>query len=269
MKFTYIKKGFSITENLQAPAVKDSAKDDSATNAVDNTLVEQAYEEIFKIFTTADKAVDAAILETGEYLLKEFYDSDFEKAREKNSSKKGSLNQLIKKLQESSFGAPSKSWIYNAIGLVVQNNDLKSNSSDESFHTFGTLPVSHKIRLLSVKDLNDKTQLINEINDNNLSVRSLDKRKKELLLGKSASTDLLSLLDFPDKLFDDKHENMRSLEALKKLSDEERNAIKTNTLEKAKILEKDVAALNKKLKKQDDLIKKYNQLSKTIEQAMQ
>jgi len=258
-----------MTDKPLSSVTTDSAMDDSATKAVDNALVDQAYQEIFKIFSTADKAVDKAILETGEYILKEFYDNDFDKARKKNSSKKESLNQLIKKLQESSFGAPSKSWIYNAIGLVVQNNDLKNSDTDEIFHTYGKIPVSHKIRLLSVKDLNEKIRLINEIDEKNLSVRDLDQRKKELLSETSSSTGLLSLLNSPDKLFDDENKSIRSLTALKELSEKERKAIKTNTLKKTKKLEKDVSDLNEKLKNQKELVKKYKNLSETIEKAME
>jgi hypothetical protein len=90
------------------------------------------------------------MVEAGRYLIKMFYDDNYEFARLKKRVKKESLRQLILKLQENSGDAPSKTWIYDAVKLAVDEHDLKT------FPTYGKLRLSQKLLLTHVKDDGEK-----------------------------------------------------------------------------------------------------------------
>lgn len=94
----------------------------ASTEIADLELVDKAYEDLSQIFSNH---LENAMQEAGKYLIKEFYDDNIELAREKKSPKDESLNQLIKRLQNRSAASPSKSWIYQSIGLVIQEHDME------------------------------------------------------------------------------------------------------------------------------------------------
>jgi len=225
---------------------------------VDNELVEQAYQKIYEIFSAN---VEKAMYNSGKYLLETFYDNDIERARKKDSPKKESLNQLIKRLQSNSVDSPSKSWIYNSIGLILQKKDIENLADEKCFHAYGILPLSHKTRLLSVKDMDKKILLINEIEEKGLSVREVDQRKKELIPNNPENTPLLTLLNSPDKAFDKENKAILSQRELKKLTGTVLNKIKSKALKKAQDLEKVI-------KQQATFIEKYQKLSSDINELI-
>jgi succinate dehydrogenase/fumarate reductase-like Fe-S protein len=72
---------------------------------------------------------------------------------------------------------PKKTWLYNSLGLLVDKDDLVNT---DTFQTYGNLSMSHRIQLLPIDDLEQKKELIVEIEEKNYSVRDLHKRVKEI-----------------------------------------------------------------------------------------
>jgi len=108
----------------------------------DEQLVATAFEHLKSIFS---KHKHRAMLEAGQYLVRTFYGS-YENARYNKKIRGESLNQLIEKIKEDSGKVPSKSWIYNAVGLAA----LEDYFSSINFQTFGKLGHSQKLLLLHV-----------------------------------------------------------------------------------------------------------------------
>lgn len=137
----------------------------------DDDLVEEAYSHLKNIFIEKyEKARLDAMLLAGKYIIKTFYNDDYELALLKNKAPKAkSLLKLIEKLQKNSSNAPSKSWIYNAVDLAVDEHNLIG------FHTYGKLLISQKVKLLPIKDIEQKKKLITESVDKGLSTRELGK----------------------------------------------------------------------------------------------
>jgi hypothetical protein len=127
----------------------------------DEILVAEAFEFLKKTFR---EHFHEAMVEAGRYLIKMFYDDNYEFARLKKRIKKESLRQLILKLQENSGDAPSKTWIYDAVKLAVDEHDF------ESFRLYGKLGLSQKLLLTHVKDDGEKRALIEEAAENNYTV---------------------------------------------------------------------------------------------------
>lgn len=229
----------------------------------DEKLAEQAYQEIVKIFS---KNAENAMTESGQYLIDTFYEGKIKLARDKKSPKEESLNQLIKILQGSSVNSPSKSWMYNSIGLVIQNEEIK-NVGDDVFHTYGNLLLSHKIVILTAKEMGHKITMIKESADKTLTVRELKDLKKKLIPPKAKSVTLLTLLDYPDTLFNDEKSDMKdmlSLENINNLSDKKRKAIREKAIAKGDELEFKIDELAAKIKEQEKYIKKFKKLSEDL-----
>lgn len=258
--------GISYPANRKDIIMTETTTPPTVVEPVDDKLVEQAYQKLFEIFSKVEGVLGTAIEDCGKYLLKTFYDDEIELARKKKSPKDESLNQLIKRFPSGSSTSPSKSWIYNSIGLIIQEKDIEKFGS-EIFHTYGKLLLSHKTHLLSVKDMTDKVDLITKIVDNNLPVSALDQLKKELITRTPKSKSLLSLLNSPDKLFDDQNKSFIS-QTLEGLSVKKRDKIKSKALEKAQDLEKEIESLTQKIKLQKGFIKKYQELSNTVDTMM-
>ena len=134
---------------------KDSAVEEKQA---DNELVKRAYDNLLGIFA---KHFEDAILEAGQYIIQEFYGNDYRKAEKKKADKNKSfetLNQMISENKNNNISGPSKSWIYNAVSLAVQNKKLQEFDPD-TFHTYGNIPLSHKVLLLPLKVRDDKGKL--------------------------------------------------------------------------------------------------------------
>lgn len=185
----------------------------------DGDLVEAAYSELKNIFVKHyEKARYKAMRDAGRYIVRTFYDDDYRLAKDKKKAvKKKTLNQLIKKLQGNSNDAPSKTWVYDAVGLAVDEHELKS------FRTYGKISVSHKLKLLPVKDVEIKKQLVTETIDKNLSVRELSAKIKKINGNKP---ELKNLIRYPGKLFSGDNGKCCSDESLSALKPGERAEIK-------------------------------------------
>lgn len=77
-------------------------------SGVDHELVDNAVEQIKVLFS---RNFTTAMIEVGEYLIKEFFDDDHELAKQKKSVKEKSFLQVINKLRVNGEINPSKSWL--------------------------------------------------------------------------------------------------------------------------------------------------------------
>jgi len=157
------------TAILNMPSVKTE-------NKPNIELVERAYTTLAQIVSMH---YQNAMIEAGQFIIKEFYGNDIERARNKAPIYKESLYHLIQRLHARDNGGPSKSWVYNAVNLVVQENDLAG------FHTYGKLALSQKVLLFPVEDTETKKHIITETVDEKLNVRELRERIKGIKSKKS------------------------------------------------------------------------------------
>ena len=115
-----------------------------------------------------------AMLEAGRYIIEEFYGNNYEKAEVKKSKHKESLNQLILMLKNNSGDAPSKTWVYDAVNLAIDEHRFAT------FRTYGKIGHSHKVLLTHVKSMEEKKQLVEETAEQNFTVVRLRERIKQI-----------------------------------------------------------------------------------------
>lgn len=133
---------------------------------------DKAFVDIRRIFL---KHYQSALHEVGRYLLDNFFDGDIDRIRRPfRPVHEESYNQLVEMIQADSGSSPSKSWLYNALGLLVDEHDYRN------FQTYGNLLPSVKVELLPIKDQDQKHALIIEASENDYSVRDVQARKREL-----------------------------------------------------------------------------------------
>ncbi|MFZ0450129.1 MAG: hypothetical protein WAL98_12880, partial [Desulfatiglandaceae bacterium] len=175
----------------------------------DTDLVDQAYQHLAEIFS---RHYENAIMEAGQYLIDKFYGGDIEKARKKEPINGESFFQLTSRLHPREDGGPSKSWVYNAIKLVVESHDLKD------FHTYGKLNLSHKILLLPINDRKQKEQLIDEAVKKDLTVVQFREEIAKVKSAKSkrtgATKGLKRIIGNPEILFNDEYKPATEMESL-------------------------------------------------------
>lgn len=224
----------SSTQTDDKSLTRQMSEEDSREDAieVEDPLVQKAYDKIAMVFS---KNYEQALMEAGQYIVRTFYgeeegiedvkyDEDYDykeevidRARKKHSSRKETLNQLYKKIDESgTSNMPSKAWIYNAINLVVQWYDMK-NELKGGFYTYRNLLLSHKVSLLSVKDVEQKKWLINEIENKGLTVRDLKKQVAKIKRSSEKEKSIYSVIKDPEELFSDKYTEMFELNELNNL----------------------------------------------------
>ncbi len=236
-------------------------------DSVNEKKVEEACNEIRSI---REKHAESAIKETGEYLIKEFFDGDLEKAKGKGkveTSPNGStLNRVLERLSNED-NSPSKSWLYRAIDYVIQEEDLKKALPDSFFYTCRKITVSHKVVLLSVTDLKKKAALLTEVENKKLSVRDLKERIVQLS-GSNNKKGLLSLISRPEKMVDDEHSTDISLESLRKLSPDKLKPLPEKINKMQDDLNAKIAEIEKKAQDYRNYIEKYNELKSNVETAI-
>jgi len=117
--------------------------------------------------------MDNAMLEAGKYLIKRFYDDDYEKAEKKKFKQNKSLYKLFQKIQNESDGnTPKKTWLYNAIDIAIADKKYNKLSA-----AYGKLTHSHKIKLIESRlKENVQIELINEAVINKDTVAKLQEK---------------------------------------------------------------------------------------------
>jgi hypothetical protein len=262
-----------MTEVIKTEVKKDTDQE------VDVQLVDKACNTITEIFS---KHFEDAVLKTGEYLIREFFGNDFEKAKGKEkeiidkSPKKGSLSQVFDHFKrDTSKGKsdetpknPSKSWLYQSIQFVIQENDLKKGLDDKSFQTYGKLLLSQKVVLLSVKILKEKEILINRAYDKSLTVRAL---KDEISKNNNSSKrvpGILSIINKPEYFDSDECQDKFTLESLKEEGHSKLLKLPKKIEEKQQLLNTELEEFKKKIADNNEYLKKLDELKPTVEKAI-
>ena len=149
----------AISTLLSVPFLPAVVEAKPVMDDVDDEKVEKAYEHIKGIFI---KKFQETMLEIGQYLIKHFYDGDYDKAKSKPFTHNKSLKRLYERLEtETSGNLPKKSWLYNSINLAIAENDFGKDS------IYGKLSQSHKVLLAGQKKLDQKKKI-------NLMERAVD-----------------------------------------------------------------------------------------------
>jgi hypothetical protein len=247
-------------------AVKDAEADVALVpideKKADEALVERACRTLTQIFSDRH---EEAMLEAGRFIIKEFFNKDVELARQKKPVEEASFYQVIQELKRRTTNAPSKSWLYNAIGLVVDSQDF------QGFHTYGKLLLSHKVLLLRVRDTEEKKKLIAETAKNGLTVAQLKERIGKLRNltqsnGKTAKSLSHAVTD-PVLLFSKKFEPARQMKALVKLPPRTIEGLRLKATKKVARLAESIQKLESRLKNEKAHVKKYGEFIDSLEKA--
>jgi DNA repair photolyase len=235
-------------QNLPVPAVSNSDLDKIYTNLM--AIVSMGFEN--------------TMLDAGRYLIDTFYGGSHKIAKEdKKKQSLNSLNQYIQELREKNPGAPGKSWIYNAVNLVIEHETIKAHS-DKLFHTYGKLPLSQKVLLFPVKDMSFKTRLIEYASEHGPTVvefrEKIAKSKSNINRNPESKPSLLKIIANPEKLFADDMLKFITPEALKELPP---TALK-RLLNEAK---NSIAKMEENIKLEKDYIKRYKKLMEYINKS--
>ncbi len=172
-----------------------------ALKAEERKLVDEAVVKIKLIYI---KNAQQTYLDIADYLAETFFNNDIEliKAKKPAGNKVRSYNEVIRILRAEKIGAPSKSWMYNALDLFTDRK-LLEQKDEKSFHTYGNLPVSHQIKLITVKDIDQKVKLINKTAKEKLTViklqQELDKLNKKKKPQNTYSEELKALEKYLEK----------------------------------------------------------------------
>ena len=213
----------------------------------DDTLVEMAYSKLAGIFFSH---YQNALLEAGQYIITTFYDNDIERARLKKPVKELSYTQLIEHLQEKKEDSPRKSWLFNAVNLVIQEHDFAS------VQALGQLPTTQKILLLPVSDRDLKHRLAKEASEKKFTTRQLAEAIKKSK--PEPKETLLSYIKKPEELFSEEHANMCSKESLEALTPKARAAIKKN-------INSEIQKVKEQITCQQEYLKRYAELASDLE----
>ncbi len=252
---------------------------------VDHPLVETAYQKLSQVFS---KNYEQALMEAGQYLVRIFYggeegiedlayDKDLvlsqetiENARNNQSPKKISLNKLIEKIEgDKTSSTPSRSWIINAVNLIVQDYDIKKELKP-LVHTYKQLLLSHKVALLKLKDLTKKQELIEEEAKNPSTVKDFIQKVQKLMPpSPDKPLSLPSLLKKPDELMKEENAEKLSLEALKSTQARTLEKLKTITDSQHKNIETEIENLKQDLENRQQCFDRYAEVKGNIEKALQ
>ena len=156
-------------------------------NADESPLVNEAFTYLKDVFR---RHFHEAMLEAGRYIIEKFYGGDYERAQKKEPVEKVSLNQLSRLLKSNSGDAPSKTWVYDAVNLAVDEQALAD------IPNYGAIGHSNKILLTHVSDRARKHQLIREAAENDYTVARLRERIKEI--ASPGQRDCISVENLPD-----------------------------------------------------------------------
>ena len=211
----------AISNFLSIPFLPAVVEAKPVMDDVDDEKVESAYKYLKEIFV---KHIQNAMLECGQYLIKTFYDGNYELAQEKKFTSNKSLAKLITRIQQDALekgNAPSRTWLYDAVNLAIDYHLYKQKQLPS---VYGQLGHSHKVNLTSAPD-EVKSDLVEETVREKYSVAKLRERirqEKDKL-----HPDLVSLKEAMnvEKLGKLKPEQLKALKAkteglVKKIQDE-------------------------------------------------
>ena len=250
----------------------------------EDPVAQKAYEKIALIFS---KNYEQALMEVGQYIVRTFYggendienkpyDENFEyapktieNARNNDSPLNDSLHRLYAKISdEKTRNTPSQAWVYNAVNLVIQWHDVKKELKND-FYTYRNLLLSHKISLLTVKKIQEKLALIQEVSEKNFTAVSFKERIADSFAKKKNPPSLSALLKKPQEIVKDDFLDDIFLPALKTKRRNALTSMKTIAEEQSQQVEDEIKDLEESIKKQKQYLKGYNKVKSKIEKAIE
>lgn len=143
----------------------------------DGTIIDETVKEIAKEYKDAAQNL---MLKVGQIILKNIFENDTNAVnqisqKQSENIKTKLFHQLAAKIKELSKtgNTPSKTWLYNSVKLVIQEQKMIDCVG------YADLSNSHKVELLSVKEESDKVYIVEQIKENQLSVRDTRQAVKE------------------------------------------------------------------------------------------
>ena len=144
----------------------------------DKILVRKALKRLRELYCGNYHKV---MLDVGNYLIKKFYSGHFAYPRDNTKVKGAAWNLFIDQLKDENRTGhlPSKSWVYNAIRLAVDQHHFKTNQ------TYSRLGHSQKVLLTHIKDADKKRKFLSEPKIHQLTVIEFKDKLNEFLGRKS------------------------------------------------------------------------------------
>lgn len=239
-----------LTPSIEPEIVEDEpTKEIVPLDGVDDEKVETAYEHLKKIFI---RHFQNAMLECGQYLIETFYGGNYELAQEKKFTGNKSLSKLIKRIQqdaEEKGNAPSRTWVYDAVNLAIDNNLFEQKTLPS---VYGQLGHSQKVNLTYAPNNLVKGQLAEETFNKRLTVSRLRERIRE-------EKNKLS----PDHITSEELKSEISLNYLEKCSPAKLENFKEQINDRIKELSKNLELNQKNMKRVEEaiLIRQKNSIS--------
>lgn len=186
--------------NALTTTPSDSEKQVEVLSKEEIALISATINSIKVIF---DKGATSTYTEIGTLIIEKIYDNKIDLIDLSKTPEQGKVHkqQIFKQLtrditKQSKTGAvlPAKTFLYNSVKLVIDQKQL------EECEEYKTLSISHKIELLPIGTKEEKIELVKEITQQNLSVRST----RELVYEKYQSTDqdIFYFIKNPDEISD-------------------------------------------------------------------
>jgi hypothetical protein len=253
---------------------------DVAIVEVDEELVEQACSRIVNLF---QKHMENAVLETGYYLIEEFFENNFEKASKKekieHSPKGSTLNQVFDRFKRTASDnknaspGPSKSWLYETINIAVQDHSFKSLGDDKkSFQTYGKLLLSHKKELCRLEHIEEKEEFLETPDIENMSVKKFREELSDYAEKKggkrSFSPGFLTIIKKPEMLELKEFQKKLELEALKDKNPKTLEKYQDSLEEKRAELNNELKDFETKKEKYQQYLERFEEIEKDIREAM-
>ncbi|WP_041273188.1 radical SAM family protein [Desulforapulum autotrophicum] len=271
-------------QKKESALAKRMSDEDSRKNAIEvqDPIVSKAYDKLAQVFS---KNYEQALMEAGQYIVRTFYGGEeniedqqyneklefskevIARARDKKSTKEETLNQLYEKIDKNrDANSPSRSKLYRAVNLIVQNQDLKKYLSSSTFSTLKKLSLSHKIYLLGIKELDRKQAFIKKIADEQLTIKQLQKAKQK---SQSKDPTPVFLINHPEKLTDDKIQQVLSFDALKSQPPKKLQEIKEKVESRNKDVGEEIKRLAGLIEDHKGYLTKFDDIKVDVEKAIE
>ncbi len=233
---------------------------DMALAVVQEPDLDEVYNTLIAIFF---KGLENTMLEAGWYLIKTFYNEDIETAM--NDKKKKSLNSIsqhITKLHEENSDAPRKSWIYNAVNLVIEHETIKAHS-EKLFHTYGKIPRSHKVLLFPI-NLDKKKELIEYVDKHHPTVvefrNEIARSKPEQIQKRQRKISLIKIIHKPEVLFSNEMSQFLKPGSLQKLTPPDIEKLQSRANE-------NISKIQERIEKEKTYVNCYQELIESLEKV--
>ena len=161
----------SIVKNLEIKSRGEQKMTENLPAKQNNEITDEKINEaVFKINEIFEKTIQKGMLEIGQYILKTFFDDNIELVTSQNPNKEVSF----KKLTERTDLEVSQTGLLQAVKVAAQEKKLLAEEN------YKKLNYSQKVALLPLKEDDKKKDFIQKIEDEQLSVRQLKEKVRQL-----------------------------------------------------------------------------------------